>query len=112
MPIHRHKKSSETCICVRGHLEEYFYDSDGQLTETVDMVPDGGVLNIEKGQWHSLKCLASGTVLGEAKDGEYRVLEEDEVWKGKNSNEAVAFFFGNSCFKMIVNERYLRYWWR
>ena len=70
MPIHRHKGSSETCVCVRGHFEEYFYDSEGRLTETVDMVPGGVVLNIEKGQWHSLKCLESGTILLEAKDTE------------------------------------------
>ena len=82
MPIHRHKGSSETCVCIRGHLEEYFYDAEGRLTETVDMVPGGVVLNIEKGQWHSLKCLESGTVLFEAKDGAYRPLEEDEVWTG------------------------------
>ena len=29
LPIHRHKSSSETCICLRGHFEEYFYDSAG-----------------------------------------------------------------------------------
>ncbi|WP_294742576.1 WbuC family cupin fold metalloprotein [uncultured Prevotella sp.] len=79
MPIHRHKGSSETCVCVRGHFEEYFYDTEGRLTETVDMVPGGVVLNIEKGQWHSLRCLESGTILLEAKDGGYRPLEEDEV---------------------------------
>ena len=45
----------------------------------IDMVPGGVVLNIEKGQWHSLKCLESGTVLFEAKDGAYRPLEEDEI---------------------------------
>ena len=82
MPIHRHKGSSETCVCVRGHFEEYCYDSEGRLTATVDLVPGGVVLNIEAGQWHSLKCLESGTVLLEAKDGAYRPLEEDEVWKG------------------------------
>ncbi len=81
MPIHRHHGSSETCVCVRGHFEEYFYDSEGRLTETVDMVPGGVVLNIEKGQWHSLKCLESGTILLEAKDGGYRPLDEDEIWK-------------------------------
>lgn len=80
MPIHRHKESSETCICIRGHFEEYFYDKNGNLTDTIDMVPGGVVLIIEKGQWHSLKCLESGTVLFEAKDGPYRPLEEDEVW--------------------------------
>ena len=66
MPIHRHKDTSETCVCIRGHFEEYFYDSDGNLTETIDMVPGGVVLNIEKGQWHSLKCFESGTILLEA----------------------------------------------
>lgn len=71
MPIHRYRGSSETCICIRRHFEEYFYDENGNLTETIDMVPGGPILNIEKGQWHSLKCLESGTVLLEAKDGEY-----------------------------------------
>ena len=80
IPIHRHKETSETCICIRGHFEEYFYDENGNLTDTIDMVPGGVVLNIEKGQWHSLKCLESGTVLFEAKDGPYHPLEEDEVW--------------------------------
>ena len=61
MPIHRHKDSSETCVCIRGHFEEYFYDEKGNLTDTIDMVPEGVILNIEKGQWHSLKCLESGT---------------------------------------------------
>lgn len=79
MPIHRHKGSSETCVCIRGHFEEYFYDENGALMNTIDMVPGGVVLNIEKGQWHSLKCLESGTILLEAKDGSYRPLDEDEM---------------------------------
>lgn len=81
MPIHRHLETSETCVCVRGHFEEYFYDEEGNLTETIDMVPGGVVLNIEKGQWHSLKSLASGTILLEAKDKAYAPLTEDEIWK-------------------------------
>lgn len=79
MPIHRHKESSETCICIRGHFEEYFYDEQGNLTDTIDMVPGGVVLNIEKGQWHSLKCLESGTVLFEAKDGKYEPLGPEDI---------------------------------
>lgn len=78
MPIHRHMETSETCVCVRGHFEEYFYDENGNLSETIDMVPGGVVLNIEKGQWHSLKCLESGTILLEAKDGKYAPLAQDE----------------------------------
>ena len=79
MPIHRHHGSSETCVCVRGHFEEYFYDADGNLTDTIDMVPGGVVLNIEKGQWHSLKCLESGTILFEAKDGPYQPLSPEDI---------------------------------
>lgn len=79
MPIHRHKGSSETCVCIRGNFEEYFYDEQGNLTETIDMVPGGVVLNIEKGQWHSLKCLESGTVLFEAKDGPYEPLQDCDI---------------------------------
>lgn len=79
MPRHRHKDTSETCVCIRGHFEEYFYDERGNLTDTIDMVPGGVVLNIEKGQWHSLKCLESGTVLLEAKDGPYEPLQDCDV---------------------------------
>lgn len=93
MPIHRHRGSSETCICIRGHFEEYLYGytetrSDGTpdpdsfgLIETIDMVPGGPILNIEKGQWHSLKCLESGTILFEAKDLPYAPLGPEDVWE-------------------------------
>lgn len=81
MPIHRHLGSSETCVCIRGLFEEYFYDENGNLTETIDMVPGGVVLNIEKGQWHSLKCLESGTILLEAKDKPYAPLSPEELFE-------------------------------
>lgn len=71
LPVHRHLKSSETVVCLRGHFEEYFYDADGRLTEVIDMTPGALLLNIPAGQWHSLKSLESGTVLLEVKDGPY-----------------------------------------
>ena len=79
MPIHRHRGSSETCICLRGHFVEYFYDDKGQLTDTFDMLPGGTVLNIPIGQWHSLKSLESGTVLFEAKDGAYAPMAAEDI---------------------------------
>ena len=33
MPVHRHLGSSETVVCVRGHFEEYLYDSEGPFVE-------------------------------------------------------------------------------
>ena len=79
MPIHRHLISSETVICLRGHFVENIYDEHGTLTETVDMLPAGPLLNIPAGQWHNLKSLESGTVLFECKDREWRPLGEDEI---------------------------------
>lgn len=80
MPIHRHRLSSETVVCIRGHFEEYFYDEDGALTDTIDMIPGGTVLNIPVGQWHSLRPLESGTVLLEAKDGAYEPMGPEDLW--------------------------------
>ena len=79
MPIHRHRHSSETCVCIRGHFVEYFYDENGTLSHTIDMLPGGVVLNIEKGQWHNLRCLESGTVLLEAKDGPWEPLAPEDI---------------------------------
>ena len=62
-----------------GILRGYLYDEAGKSTDTIDMIPIRVVLNIVAGQWHTLKCLESGTVLLEAKDGAYRPLEEDEI---------------------------------
>ena len=79
MPIHRHRTSSETVVCVRGQFEEYFYDESGNLVEVVDMVPGGVVLNVPIGQWHSLKSLESGTVLLECKDGAYEPIGPEDI---------------------------------
>lgn len=79
LPIHRHRNTSETVICVRGHFIEYFYDNDGQLTDTIDMVPGGAILNVPAGQWHTIDSIESGTVLLEAKDGPYEPLQDSDV---------------------------------
>ena len=84
MPIHSHLASSETVICIRGHFEEYLYDENGELIETIDMRPGGVVVNVPVGQWHSLKSLESGAVLFECKDGAYRPLGEEKVWPVHN----------------------------
>lgn len=70
LPIHRHRDSSVTIVCIRGHFEEYYYDDNGNLTETIDMRP-GVVLNMPKGQWHSINSLESGTVILEVQDGKW-----------------------------------------
>ena len=81
LPVHRHLKSSETVVCLRGHLRELFYNDAGEVTEVIDLVPGGPCmgLNIPLGQWHSVDVLESGTVILEVKDGPYAPLGEGEV---------------------------------
>lgn len=73
LSIHRHRKSSETVVCLRGHLREVFYNDAGEVTEVIDLTPgsDCVALNIPIGQWHTVEALESGTVIMEVKDGPY-----------------------------------------
>ena len=56
LPIHRHTKSSETVVCLRGHLREVFYNDAGEVTEVIDLAPGGDcvALCIPIGQWHTV----------------------------------------------------------
>ena len=59
LPIHRHTKSSETVVCLRGRLVWEFYDELERIcTETVELTPNGPVvaLNIPIGQWHTVRA--------------------------------------------------------
>ena len=81
MPIHRHRNSSETMIVINGRLKEYFYDDHGNVTGEWICAPNTDCigLNIPAGQWHSLECLESGTVLFEAKDGPWEPLKDEDI---------------------------------
>ena len=84
VPIHRHQKTSETVVVLRGRMVEEYYDDAGVLVESfvlgdchvadaprndvLDFAPRNDVpmayaLNIPAGQWHTLRALESGTVI-------------------------------------------------
>lgn len=81
LPIHRHRHSSETVVCLRGRLREVFYNDSGEVTEVIDLAPNTAcvALNIPLGQWHTVEALESGTVILECKDGKYEPLGEGDV---------------------------------
>ena len=84
MPIHRHQKSSETVVCLRGRIEELFFDELERIcTEVIELTPNGPVvaLNIPAGQWHTVRVLESGTVILETKDGPYEPLSDADILK-------------------------------
>ena len=81
LPIHRHMKSSETVVCLRGHLREIFYNDKREVTAVIDLAPGGEcvALNIPIGQWHSVEVLESGTVILECKDGAYEPIGPEDM---------------------------------
>ena len=81
LPIHRHRKTSETVVCLRGHLREVYYSDAGEVTDVIDLQPGGEcvALNIPVGQWHTVEVLESGTVIMEVKDGPYEPLGEEDL---------------------------------
>lgn len=84
LPIHRHRKSSETVVCLRGRLIEEFYDDlERTCTDRIELSPNGPVvaLNIPIGQWHTVQSLESGTVIMEVKDGAYEPLSDVDILK-------------------------------
>ena len=82
IPIHRHTKSSETVVCLRGRLVWEYYDEQERIcTERIELSPNGPIvaLNVPKGQWHTVKALESGSVIMEVKDGGYEPQSQADI---------------------------------
>ena len=91
VPIHRHQKTSETVVGLRGRVVEEYYDDAGVLVESFVLgdchvadaprndVPMAYALNIPAGQWHTLRALESGTVILEMKDGAYEPIGAEDI---------------------------------
>jgi len=82
LPIHRHRKTSETVVVLRGHLREIFYDDlERRVEEVIDLKAGGPVvaLNIPAGQWHTLEVIDPDSIIFEAKDGAYQPLEASDI---------------------------------
>ena len=82
LPIHRHRHTSETVVCLRGRLVWEFYDELERIcTETIELSPNGQVvtLNIPAGQWHTVRALESGSVILEMKNGKYEPTGPEDI---------------------------------
>ena len=84
VPIHRHQKTSETFVVLRGRVVEEFYDELERICFATYEVAAGGptcALNIPAGTWHTLRSLESGTVILEMKDGAYEPISDCDILK-------------------------------
>ena len=103
VPVHRHQKTSETVVVLRGRVVEEYYNSEGVVEASYELAAGGDArsesgmtegksgmtegksgmivgcaLNIPAGQWHTLRALENGTVILEMKDGPYEPLGEED----------------------------------
>ena len=81
VPIHRHKKTSETVVVLRGRVVEEYYNDEGVCEASYEVSPAGPIcaLNIPAGKWHTLRALESGTVILEMKDGAFEPIGPDDI---------------------------------
>lgn len=82
LPIHRHRHTSETVVCLRGRLAwEYYDELERTCTERIELSPNGPIvaLNIPAGQWHTVHALESGSVILEMKEGAYEPLSDIDI---------------------------------
>lgn len=103
LPIHRHMKSTETVVLLRGKVRQNYYEEEGQETwdqglgtgdhgqralklveSRVIAVGDPCPMYVVPvGMWHNTECLESGTIIFEAKDGAYEPARPEDFWKEK-----------------------------
>ena len=81
LPIHRHRKTSETVAILRGRAVQYLYDDEGNETDAVLLEAGGEIpaMQVEMGLWHRLEALESGTVIVEFKNGAYEPIGPEDI---------------------------------
>ena len=88
LPIHRHTRSTETVVLIRGSVRQNYFNPDGSLRESfiaaAGTSPNASTadcmgFSVPAGQWHNTECLESGTVFIECKDGAYAPLGPEDV---------------------------------
>ena len=68
-------------MSLKWEMNVIFYNEDGTVAGISEIDPKKGVYgaHIEKGQWHTLEVLESGTVLFEVKDGPYKPFQPEDM---------------------------------
>ena len=82
LPIHRHQKTSEVMVCLRGKLRVEYYDELERIcTESFIIEPNGVnvAVSIPIGMWHTVHALESGTCILETKNGAYEPLANEDI---------------------------------
>jgi cupin fold WbuC family metalloprotein len=81
VPIHRHPTKDETFVLLRGRVRVTTHNDDGSIIEDIVLCPEEGKygVNIQKGIWHKVESLASGSCFFECKEGPFVPHEEEGI---------------------------------
>ena len=82
LPIHRHQKTSEIMVCLRGKLRVEYYDELERICSDSFVIEPGGfnvAVSIPIGVWHTVHALESGTCILEMKNGGYEPLNDVNI---------------------------------
>jgi len=80
VPIHRHRRTSETVVVLKGSLAEVYYDDNGKETERIELAATGADrgVQIPADRWHTIEVHEPSVII-EIKDGAYAPLADDEI---------------------------------
>jgi len=84
LPIHRHQKTSEVMVCLRGKLRVEYYDELERICSDSFIIEPNGTnvaVSIPMGVWHTVHALESGTCILEMKNGAYEPLSDVDILK-------------------------------
>jgi cupin fold WbuC family metalloprotein len=81
VPIHRHQTTTEVVIMLRGSGIQWIYDEQGNPKGKVLLQAGGPVnsMSVDKGEWHRIESLETGTVIFEAKDGAFEPIAPEDI---------------------------------
>lgn len=89
VPVHRHRQSSETVLCLKGCMEEILYEeipsaqggTELREVKRIRLTAEGSCrgCQVPQGVWHTVRVLQP-TVIFEAKDGPYAPADSQDLW--------------------------------
>lgn len=77
VPIHRHTSSIETAVILYGHIDEIYFNEQGEEVERHSLREGEGV-QIPAGQFHTVEVYEPSILL-EFKDGAYAPISPEDV---------------------------------
>ena len=83
VPIHRHRETSETMICLQGCMDLVIYDDHAVEIQRIRLCPAEKKYGAQlpAGTWHSVEVYEPSTIF-EAKDGAFAPALPEDVLRG------------------------------